>query len=84
MLARFRRLEFIPEDWRHWHVNATNAAALSRTLAQQHHRALLFRELATLRTDVPVFGSLEELRWAGPTERFVEMAARLDARVAGL
>ena len=85
VLARFKHLEGIPADWREWHVNANNAAALARTLVEQRHHALLFRDLATLRTGIPVFDSLEELRWKGPTERFAPLAARLDtAKVVGV
>ena len=79
VLAKFGTIEEIPADWREWKVNATSAATLARTLAEQHDRALLFKRLATLRTDVPVFESVEELRWKGPTPRFAEMAARFDA-----
>jgi 5'-3' exonuclease len=77
VLSRFATLEAIPDDWRDWHVNATNAATLCRTLARDRERALLFRDLATLRTAIPVFTSVEDLRWAGPTERFAALAARL-------
>ncbi len=41
--------------------------------------ALLFRTLATLRLDVPVFASLEELRWSGPTAGFAALCERLQA-----
>jgi len=78
VLARFKHLESIPEDWRTWHVNAANAAALSRTLTQERDRAFLFRDLATLRTDVEVFQSVDELKWNGPRPSFKAMAARLD------
>jgi 5'-3' exonuclease len=81
VLARFKHLEHIPEDSREWHVNANNAAALARTLAEQRGLAMLFRDLATLRTDLPVFESVEALRWRGPTERFAELAAKFDAAV---
>jgi 5'-3' exonuclease len=81
VLARFGHLESIPEDWRNWKVNATNAARLSNTLAQQRDRAFLFRNLATLRTDIPVFESVDQLRWKGPTEAFAALAARFDAAV---
>ena len=78
VLARFGRLEAIPADWREWHVNAKNPAALASTLARERDRAWLFRDLATLRTDIPLFGAVEDLRWTGPTERFAPLAARLE------
>jgi len=81
VLARFAHLESIPEDSREWHVNAANASALARTLANQRDRALLFRTLATLRTDIPLFDDVEQLRWTGPTADFPAIAARFDAAV---
>src|SRR3954471_8953019 len=82
VLAKFRHLEHIPEDWREWHVNAASPAALSQTLARDRDQAFLFRTLATLRTDVPVFEDVDELRWNGPTERFAAYAATFDAAIA--
>ena len=79
VLAKFKHLENIPPDPREWRVNATSSSALARTLIEQRDRAFLFRDLATLRTDIPVFDSVEELRWTGPTERFPALAARMDA-----
>jgi 5'-3' exonuclease len=67
VLARYGHLESIPDDWRSWGVNAASPARLARTLARERDRALLFRLLATLRTDVPVFDSVDDLRWTGPT-----------------
>ena len=81
MLARFRHLESIPDDWRTWDVNATNAGALGTTLARERDRAFLFRDLATLRTDIPLFDSVDALEWKGPTAAFAPLAARLDAAV---
>lgn len=79
VLAKFKHLEAIPADWREWRVNAASAASLARTLAEERDHAFLFRDLATLRTDIPVFDSVDDLRWTGPTERFAPMAARFDA-----
>jgi 5'-3' exonuclease len=78
VLSKFGHLEAIPADWRDWHVNAANAANLSTTLTRERERAFLFRDLATLRTDIPLFESVAELRWAGPTPEFAPLAARLD------
>jgi len=69
VLAKYRHLEHIPDDWRTWGVNAANPAALARTLAHERDRALLFRDLATLREDVPLFSSVDELRWEGPVNQ---------------
>ena len=78
VLAKYERLEAIPEDWRCWGVNAANAGGLCATLQRDRARALLFRDLATLRTDIPLFDSVDELIWTGPTPAFAEIGARLD------
>ena len=79
VLAKFLHLESIPKDCREWQVNVTGASALAGTLCREWDRVLLFRRLATLRTDVALFKDVEELRWRGPTPQFDELAARLDA-----
>ena len=59
-------------------------AALAATLTRDRDQALLFRDLATLRTDIPLFDNVDELRWNGPTPAFQPLAARLDAEAATL
>ena len=78
VLAKFGHLEAIPEDWRTWKVNAANAATLAATLVRDREQALLFRDLATLRSDLALFESVDELEWRGPTPEFARLAARLD------
>jgi 5'-3' exonuclease len=78
VLARYQHFEAIPEDSRNWGVNAANAATLAATFARERDRAWLFRDLATLRTDIPVFGDVDELRWGGPTAAFAPLAAKMD------
>jgi 5'-3' exonuclease len=48
-------------------------------LGEQRHRALLFKDLATLRTDAPLFPHVDELRWRGPTRTFAAWADRMGA-----
>jgi len=79
VLARFGHIEAIPDDWRTWGVNASSPARLSQVLSEERERALLFRTLATLRTDVDVFASVDDLLWKGPTSAFKPLAATLDA-----
>jgi 5'-3' exonuclease len=79
VLSKFHHLETIPPNWREWKVNVANAAALADTLTRQRDLALLFRTLATLRTDISLFDDVEQLRWSGPTPAFDELGARLDA-----
>jgi 5'-3' exonuclease len=46
-------------------------------LGERHALALLFKQLATLRTDAPLFTDVDELRWRGPTDSFTARAERL-------
>ena len=79
VLAKYGHIESIPADWTSWSVNATRPAALAATLARDRTNALLFRDLATLRTDIALFDNVDQLRWNGPTPAFQSLAARLDA-----
>jgi 5'-3' exonuclease len=81
VLAKFIHIESIPADYREWRVNAANASALANTLNRNRDRALLYRTLATLRTDIALFDNVDQLRWNGPTPAFAALAARLDAAV---
>ena len=78
VLAKYGHLEGIPNDWRTWSVNAAQAGRLADTLARQREHAFLFRTLATLRTDIPLFESVDDLHWEGPTPAFAAVATRLD------
>ena len=51
----------------------------SKVLGEQRELALLFKKLATLRTDAPLFKKVETLRWRGPTPEFAEWADRMEA-----
>ena len=81
VLAKFLHLESVPTDWREWKVNVTGAGALADVLSREREQAMLFRTLATLRTDIALFEDVDELRWKGPTSAFTDIAARLDAAV---
>ena len=82
VLAKYGHLESIPEDWRTWKVNAASASTLAATFARERESAFLFRTLATLRTDIGLFDSVDELRWKGPTPAFEELGARINAAVS--
>jgi 5'-3' exonuclease len=64
VLAKYGHLEAIPDDWRTWGVNAANPSALAHTLTVERDRAFLFRDLATLRTSLRLFDSVDDLRCA--------------------
>jgi len=81
VLARFGHIEAIPEDWREWHANANRPALLAEVLTRDRDKALLFRTLATLRSDLELFEDVSDLRWKGHTKAFPALAARLDKAI---
>ena len=78
LLGRYSHLEAIPATPAGWEIPVRGAARLSAALEANRELALLFRRLATLRTDVPV-GTVAELRWRGPAAEFENVAERLGA-----
>ena len=76
-LSQYPHLEDIPKNWRDWHPSIRKARPLSESLFNAWNDALLFRTLATLRLDVPVFETVEDLRWQGPRSSFEEFCVRL-------
>jgi 5'-3' exonuclease len=76
LLARYGHLEAIPDDESRWEVAVRGAPALGRSLREGRDRALLYRLLATLRTDVPLPQTLEELRWQGARRETLEALCR--------
>ena len=79
MLARYGHLENIPKDWRAWTAPVRNAIRLAPSLFDSWNDALLFRTLATLRLDVPVFETVDDLRWQGPRPSFEELCGAMGA-----
>jgi 5'-3' exonuclease len=79
VLSQYPHLEDIPKDWREWDASIRKARALSEALFKAWNDALLFRTLARLRLDVPVFDTVEELRWKGARENFEECCQRMNA-----
>lgn len=66
LINRYGKLEDFPLD----------------VLGDRRDLALLFKDLATLRTDAPLFHDVDELRWRGPTDSFAAFAKRVgDARI---
>ena len=81
LLARYPHLEDVPEDPARWPPEIRGGDRLARELASGREAALLFRRLATLVSDVPLPGSLEDLRWRGvPRARFQAWCESLGAR----
>ena len=73
-------LEDIPERVSSWDVSVRGGATLAASLRDHHDEVFLFRELATLVTDVPLPEKLDDLRWRGAHRKeFTAMAERLGA-----
>lgn len=77
VLSVYPHLEDIPKDPKDWASTIRGSAKLSATLFTQWDSVLLFRTLATLRTDVPVFDNVDELHWQGPQDSFEALCAGL-------
>jgi 5'-3' exonuclease len=65
LLARYGRVESIPDDERSWAVSVRGAAALAESLRAHREDVVLYRRLATLREDVPLTETLDDLEWRG-------------------
>lgn len=77
--SRFPHLEDVPKDWRKWHPSIRGAQRLSAVLFEQWNDAILYRTLATLQLDVPVFESVDELQWKGASPEFERYCERMQA-----
>lgn len=72
VLHYYRSIEMIPDDSARWEVAVRGSEKLASTLADQRDLALLFKQIATVRTDAPVATNVDELAWMGPTAAFEE------------
>ncbi|MGD0298654.1 MAG: 5'-3' exonuclease H3TH domain-containing protein [Bryobacteraceae bacterium] len=70
MFSEYPHFEDIPKDWRKWPSAMRGAQRLAGVLFEQWNDAILYRTLATLRLDVPVFETVDELQWNGPMPEF--------------
>ena len=79
VLARWGHIEQIPRDPLRWEVPVRGAASLAESLAEHYDASLLYRRLATLRTDVPLAESLADIAWRGRDEQAIaRLRAELD------
>ena len=79
VLARFEHIESIPDTPQGWGLSLGRAARLAENLAQRRTEALLYRELATLRQDVPLKEHLSDLKWKGARDRLKALCHELGA-----
>jgi 5'-3' exonuclease len=85
VLSRWEHVERIPDDPAAWEVKVRGAASLAESLREQRDASKLYRTLATLRDDVPLPETLDELEWKGADgtalEAFCEEIGLRDLRV---
>jgi 5'-3' exonuclease len=78
VLARYRRIEDIPDSAGAWRVSVRRAPALAESLRERRAEAALYKTLATLRTDVPLGEELADLEWGGVRRpELLELAAEI-------
>jgi len=79
VLSRYRHLEAIPANVEEWEVSVRGARRLLENLEAHREQAFLYRRLTTLRSDVPLTESLDDLEWKGPQENFEQLCQGLGA-----
>jgi 5'-3' exonuclease len=77
--SQYPHFEDVPKDWRAWNPAIRGAKRLAAVLFEQWDEALLYRVLATLKTDAPVFDTVEDLRWRGPDPTFERYCGRIQS-----
>jgi 5'-3' exonuclease len=77
VLSYYSHLENIPQNPQLWPSTIRRARGLAESLCAAWNEALLFRTLATLRRDVPVFETVDDLLWKGPRPEFERLCKQL-------
>jgi 5'-3' exonuclease len=77
VLARFKHIESIPHDPNQLGLGLGRATTLLENLKENYNDALLFRELSTLRRDVPIKETLKDLQWQGAYPRLKKLCYEL-------
>lgn len=72
VLARYGTIDAIPDDEADWDIKVRGAAGLAKTLRENREDAELYKRLATLRTDVPLQETVDDLKWQGAPRKQLE------------
>jgi 5'-3' exonuclease len=79
LLRHYHRIEKIPESAADWEVTVRSAQRLAENLHARRREAIMVRNLATLRTDLPITDSIDDLEWRGADrDALTAMAKRLE------
>ena len=76
VLDHYGHIEQIPADATDWTINVRGAKSLAASLAENMEPALLYRQLATLRLDVPIAEDVEDLEWRGAPQETYQSSVR--------
>ena len=79
ILSEFERIEAIPDDIGQWGLSAARARRLAESLTAHREQAFLYRRLTTLRTDVPLNESVDDLKWRGARQELRQLCLTLGA-----
>ena len=79
LLACYVHIENIPKNPGNWDLAVRGAKKLAATLAEHQDDAMLFRDLATLRTDAHLFDSVDQFRWHRPRPEFELLCQSMNA-----
>lgn len=77
VLSKYQHLEDIPVNLEDWEIKVRGAGRLHENLSNHREKALLYRQLATLRSDVPLVENLDDLKWVSPRDNFAELSQEL-------
>jgi len=77
VLSKFKHIENIPEDYKQYDLSTGRARRLSVSLAAHREEAFLYRQLATVRKDVPLEESISDLEWHGARQEFKSLCDEL-------
>ncbi len=69
VLSEYGRMEDIPDSYEDWTITVRGGKTLAQNLSANRENALLYKTLATLRTDAPIAESLEAVQWEGVPQR---------------
>jgi 5'-3' exonuclease len=79
LLSKYQHIEAIPDDISEWDMTAGRARRLAENLSAHQEEAHLYRQLTTLRTDVPLEEGVAELEWRGVHEELRKLCDELGA-----
>ncbi|MGB5844967.1 MAG: hypothetical protein WBG94_11020, partial [Anaerolineales bacterium] len=77
LLSKYQHIESIPADTSLWDISAGRARRLAENLSANREQATIYRQLATLRTDVPLVEGVDDLEWRRAHEELRKLCADL-------